>query len=176
MVMKSLCEVVFNQLQDSRSWSSDLESIWTKEDEVCITGLLGDPAATKFFVNNSKLRSELRRNTEKLALQSVSVSPSRVSSLGAQDPGWKYCVCVRVCMCVCVSHSGVLTLWDPRDCSPPGLSIHGILQVRPLQWVATPSSRGSSWPRDRTQVSHIAGRFFTSWATREELGKVLTLC
>ena len=43
----------------------------------------------------------------------------------------------------------------------------GILQARILEWVAMPSSRGSSSPRDRTQVSCIAGRFFTVWATRE---------
>ena len=53
------------------------------------------------------------------------------------------------------------TLCDPMDCSPPGSSIHGILQARILEWVAMPSSKGSSQPRDRTQVSHIAGRFFT---------------
>ena len=44
---------------------------------------------------------------------------------------------------------------------------HGILQPRILEWVAIPSSSGSSRSRDWTQVSHIAGRFFTSWATRE---------
>ena len=43
----------------------------------------------------------------------------------------------------------------------------GILQARTLEWVVFPFSRGSSRPRDQTQVSHIAGRFFTSWATRE---------
>ena len=45
--------------------------------------------------------------------------------------------------------------------------VHGILQGRILEWVAFPFFRGSSWPRDQTQVSCIAGRFFTSWATRE---------
>ena len=44
---------------------------------------------------------------------------------------------------------------------------HGILQARLLEWVAFPFSRGSSQPRDQTQVSCIAGRFFTSWDTRE---------
>ena len=43
----------------------------------------------------------------------------------------------------------------------------GILQAKILEWVAMPSSRGSSQPRDQTQVSHIAGGFFTIWATRE---------
>ena len=45
-------------------------------------------------------------------------------------------------------------------------SVHGILQARILEWVVIPSSRGSSWPRDRTSISHIAGRFFTIWATK----------
>ena len=60
-----------------------------------------------------------------------------------------------------------LTLWDPVDCSPSGSSAHGILQVRILKWVAMPSSRGSSQPRNQTQVSCITGRFFTDWATKE---------
>ena len=54
-----------------------------------------------------------------------------------------------------------LTLRDPMDGSPPGSSVHGILQARILEWVAIPFSRGLSPPRDRTQVSHIAGRLFT---------------
>ena len=53
------------------------------------------------------------------------------------------------------------------DYSPPGSSVHGILQAIILEWVAIPSSRGSSQPRDQTEISHIAGGFFTSWATRE---------
>ena len=60
-----------------------------------------------------------------------------------------------------------LTLWDPMDCSLPGFSVHGIFQARVLQWVAISFTRGSSWPRDRTQVSCIAGRCFTFWAIRE---------
>ena len=48
-----------------------------------------------------------------------------------------------------------LTLCDPTDCSPPGSSVHGILQARILQWVAIPFSRGSSQPRDQTQVSRM---------------------
>ena len=53
------------------------------------------------------------------------------------------------------------------DFSLPGSSVHGILQVRILNWVAIPFSRGLSQPRDWPLVSHIAGRFFTVWATRE---------
>ena len=48
-------------------------------------------------------------------------------------------------------------------------TVRGILQARILEWVAFPFSWGSSQPRERTQVSHIAGGFFTSWATREAL-------
>ena len=46
-------------------------------------------------------------------------------------------------------------------------TVHGILQTRILEWVAFPFSRGSSQPRDWTQVSHTAHGFFTSWATKE---------
>ena len=53
-----------------------------------------------------------------------------------------------------------LTLWDPMDCSLPGSSVHGIFQARVLEWVATSFSRGSSQLRDRTWVSHIAGRLY----------------
>ena len=59
------------------------------------------------------------------------------------------------------------TLRDPVDCTPPGSSIHGILQARILEWVAISSSRGSSQPRDQIEVSCVAGRRFNLWATRE---------
>ena len=59
------------------------------------------------------------------------------------------------------------TLCDPMDCSLPGSSVPGILQARILEWVAISFSRGSSRPRDRTQVSRDGGRCFNLWATRE---------
>ena len=55
----------------------------------------------------------------------------------------------------------------PNLCNPIDYTVHGILQARILEQAAFPFSRGSSQPRDWSQVSHIAGRFFTSWATRE---------
>ena len=64
------------------------------------------------------------------------------------------------------------TLWDPVDCSPPGPSVLGILQARMLEWIAISFSRGSSRPRDRTQLSCIAGRCFNLWATREAQSSV----
>ena len=56
---------------------------------------------------------------------------------------------------------------DPMDYSPPGSSVHGILQARILEWVSISFSRGSSQPRNRAWVFCIAGRFFTNWAIRE---------
>ena len=55
----------------------------------------------------------------------------------------------------------------PTLCDPMDYTVHGILQARILEWVAFPFSRGSSQPRDQTQVSCIAGRFFTDWAIGE---------
>ena len=57
----------------------------------------------------------------------------------------------------------------PTLCNPKAYTVRGILQARILDWVAFPFSRGSSWPRGWTQVSHIARRFFTNWAIREQL-------
>ena len=87
----------------------------------------------------------------------------QVDSLPLAPPlprAWKWKVKVKV------AHS-CPTLCDPMDCSLPGSSVHGILQARILEWVAFPSSRWSSQPRDGIQVSHTAGGFFTVWATRE---------
>ena len=70
---------------------------------------------------------------------------------------WKWSEVAQLCPTLC----------DIVDCSPPSSSIHGILQARTLEWVAISFSRGSSWPRDWTQVSRIASRCFNFWATRE---------
>ena len=76
-------------------------------------------------------------------------------------------VVISLVAALCLAHQACLTLCDPVDCSPPGSSVHGILQARILEWVAMPSSGRSSWPSNWTMVSFIAGGFFTSWATRE---------
>ena len=76
-----------------------------------------------------------------------------------KNPGEEaYPMCVHVCVLVTQS---CLTLCDSMDCSLPGSSVHGIFQARILEWVAISFSRGSSRPRDQTQVFCIAGRFFT---------------
>ena len=67
-----------------------------------------------------------------------------------------------------ISHSVVSNSLQPMDYSPPGSSVHGILQARILEWVAVSSSRGSAQPRDWTHVSRIADKFFTVWATRDD--------
>ena len=72
---------------------------------------------------------------------------------------WKLLSCVRLFV-------------DPMD-----YTVHGILQARKLEWVAFPFSRGSSQPRDQTQVSCIVGRFFTNWTTRKAQGcKHFSIC
>ena len=58
-------------------------------------------------------------------------------------------------------------LWDPMDCSPPGSSVHGISQARIPEWVPISFSRGSSQPRDQTQVPCIGRQILYHWATRE---------
>ena len=68
-------------------------------------------------------------------------------------------------MCVCVLSQ--FSRVRPMDCSPSESSVRGILQAKILVWIAMPSSRGSSWPRDEAHVSCVAGRFFYCWATRE---------
>ena len=68
---------------------------------------------------------------------------------------------VIFCCYCCLVAQWYLTLCNPRDCSLRGFSAHGIVQVRLLEWVALPFSRGSSQPRDQIWVFRITGRFFT---------------
>ena len=89
-----------------------------------------------------------------LAPPTLQVNSLLLHHLGSPRIHWKK-VKVKVAQ-------SCLTLCDPRY-----YTVHGILQARILKWVAFPFSRGSSQPKDQTQVSHIAGRFFTNWATRE---------
>ena len=69
---------------------------------------------------------------------------------------------------LCLVTQSCPTLCDPTDCSLPGTSVHGD-SPGILEWVAMPTSRGSSQPRDQTQISHIPGGFFTVWATTPDL-------
>ena len=75
----------------------------------------------------------------------------------------------------CMRAQSCLTLWDPKDCSLPGSSVHGILQARILERVAVSFSRGLSRPRDWTRISCIGRRILYHWATWEELSHPWTL-
>ena len=77
----------------------------------------------------------------------------QADSLPAEPPGEPHSE--SICRSV-VSNS-----LRPMDCTPPGPSVHGILQARILEWVAISFSRGSSQPRNQTWVSCVAGRFLT---------------
>ena len=72
-------------------------------------------------------------------------------------------------LCGCLLTQSCLTLCKPTDCSPPGSSVHGILQARYWSGLPCPPLGGSSQPRDQNRVFCIADRFFTNWATREAL-------
>ena len=80
-----------------------------------------------------------------------------------KDYWYLYCSCeVKVKLLSCVR-----LFATPIDCSLPGFSIHGIFQASVLEWVAISFPKGSSFPRDQTQVSHIVGRHSTLWTSRE---------
>ena len=72
-------------------------------------------------------------------------------SIASNSPSWR-----SYSLRVCSVTQSCPTLWDPMDRSPPGSSVHGILQARILEWVAMPSSRASSQPGDQTHVSCIS--------------------
>ena len=69
----------------------------------------------------------------------------------------------KVHICVCSFTHSCLTLYDSMDCSLPGSSVHGILQARILEWVAMPSSRGSSQPKDGNCIGTQVLYHFTTW-------------
>ena len=92
--------------------------------------------------------------------------PSSLSRLGSLYTDRHTHTRIHTYVCVCSVAQPCPALW-PVDCCPSGSSIRGILQVRILQWVAISFSRGSSQPRDQTQISCIAGGFFTIWTARE---------
>ena len=81
---------------------------------------------------------------------------------------WSGCILWGVCVCLLAAQL-CPTPCNPMDYSLLGSSLHGILQTRILEWVAIPFSRGSFQPRDWTQVSCVADRFFTVWLTGEAL-------
>ena len=86
---------------------------------------------------------------------------------GNSQKAWIHWLPLQLTSCVTTGRVKVKVAQScPTLCNPMDYTVHGILQARILEWVTFPFSRGSSQPRDWTQVSHTAGGFFTSWATR----------
>ena len=94
--------------------------------------------------------------------QTVGVESNGISVYTSVNKAW-----ILTCGQLCSVAPLCLTLCNPMDCSPPGFSVHGILQARILEWVAIPFPRGSSQCKNWTQVSLIIGGFFTVWAIRK---------
>ena len=110
----------------------------------------GAPTYSEGLISSSECPSWVRPDgscpgSTRLGGQTRSRASVRSRPLGAGRKGLR------------VSHSFMSGSLQPVDCSPPGSSVHGILQARILEWVAISFSRGSSRPRDRTCVSYIAG-------------------
>ena len=137
----------------SSSWDSDEANRW-REGEAALC-LSWDPILCH-------LRNQLPGLSVLLGLHYItcfSGSPAcrwQMMDFTASENSWEL-IPVNCCL--------IVKLWffcDPVDWSPPGSSVHGTLQVRILGWVAISFSRGSSWSRDWTCVSCLAGRFFTT--------------
>ena len=106
--------------------------LWVMKSHVALTISIREGSKCHWFSQKDDTKDSLQKSREKLA-----------------------CVCAQLLqLCPVLS--------DPVDCSPPGSSVQGILQERIPEWVAMPSSRGSSQPRNQTHISCIVGRFFTS--------------
>ena len=114
-----------------------------------------------YYSYDFSIRLELlQQNITRISLPGTIGSQKLVKrELGAGNQQGTPCL-AEAGMCVLAAQS-CPTLCDPMDRSLPGSALHGILQARVLEWVAVSFSRGSSQPRDRTQLSYIAGRFFT---------------
>ena len=89
--------------------------------------------------------------------------PGRLQSVGSQRVEHDWVTSLTLCA---KSLQSCLTFCDPMDCSPPGSSVHGILQARILEWVAVPSSGEFSWPRDWTLVSYVWYPYTKCWVVK----------
>ena len=149
-------------MQETRIWSLVWENLWRWEWQPTPVILAWRIPWSEEASGLQSIGSQRVDTIERLVRPVVSCSPHcmepgspalQADSLPSEPPGkwkwrWKSLSTVRLSV-------------------TPWTTVHGILQARILELVAFPFSRGSSQPRDQTQVSHIAGRFFTSWATRE---------
>ena len=128
-----------------------LRRLHSEQATVCLTWRLNPVIKPEFYLLNSKIG--IRRITiARKGKDYWKREPKKVST--------------AFCVCCAVTQSGLI-LCNLRDCSLSGSSVHGDSPGNILERVAISFSRGSLQPRDQTQVSCIAGRFFTNWATRE---------
>ena len=162
MLCSQLCLTLCGPMDSGLSGSSSFtrtnftSMVWLSSDPL---GDVGFRSGTYWWQGRASGREEKRYRT--LDTQNLATW-KKVLQWGEAKVSSKGCVCVCVCVYVLVVQS-CPTLCDPMNCSLPGSSVYGILQAKILEWVATTFSRESSQPRDWTQVSHIAGRFFTIW-------------
>ena len=127
-----------------------------------------------------------RRSSIQVHTQYVSLQYPRIfqTDLGSLDPSYRENLMEQTFWCFSTSDDlpekcqaawfkrsevaqSCMTHCDSFDCSQPGSFVHGILQARVVEWAALSFSRGTSWPGYLTQVSHMAGRCFPLWATRD---------
>ena len=111
-----------------------------------------------WLVRGTESRQELLEQDTRGRWQAVK-QPRQLRGNCCGTAGWSRCKAYRR---EGSQSTACLTLCDPMDCSPPGSFVHGALQARILEWVALPSSRGSSRSRDRTPSPALAGGFFTT--------------
>ena len=159
--MRSHCRVRLNSILQEPLWDTLRERCGRREYFVGFSSAFQDWLTLK---PGAEGKSVIPTSSE---FQISGLLP--VSSEDTAFSSFQYC-CMHT-----NSFQSCPTLWDPMDYSPPGSSVHGILQTRILEWDA---SRGSSWPRDWTPVSCgscTAGRFFTAESWRKPLGTVITI-
>ena len=117
---------------------------------------------------------ERRREIQGVNAQEEKDKISKKENICIEQEYFPTCACMLSCF-------SLVWLCDPVDCSPPGSSVRGILQARILEWIAMPSSMGSSWPRDWTRTSYIStiGRqvlyhWGATWGAHSQLDDQLT--
>ena len=115
------------------------------------------------FIQRIKKKTNWKRNMHPYVHCSIIYNSQ---CMDKEDVRYK-CMCVCVCAHACVRAQLCPALCNPMDCSPPCSSVHGIILAWILEWIAMPSSRGSSWPRDWTHVSCIGRWILYHWAMRE---------
>ena len=177
---------VLSPMSDFPVWgfskrTGNLQGIWLWREAGFDYRAFTELGETDSTLRKHKQNLACTRTQGKGAVTSHKTKPNLAASVGVSGGGmgwpwlatgmglsWKEKVKVKLLSRV--------QLCDPMDtCSLPGSSVHGIFLAGILEWVAISFSRGSSQPRDQTQISGIAGRRFNLWTTREALRSPLTL-